>query len=237
MPRSWIRRRTATASSSSAGLSPASTSSSSSSVGCVASARASSSSWRWCRLTSRGSASARSARPTTSRYSSRRARGPSARLCADAAEHARDRDVVAHGHRLERLRDLVRARDPEVRADVRREPVDAPARRARTAAGGRRVHAREDADQRRLAGAVRADEPDDVAALDVERDACERAHAAEALLDVDALEQRPRSAHRARSPRRGVAGARSRPARPRRRRAPRPGARAAARRSRPRGRC
>jgi hypothetical protein len=37
---------------------------------------------------------------------------------ADPAEHAGDRDVVANGHRLERLRDLVGASDTEVRSQV-----------------------------------------------------------------------------------------------------------------------
>ena len=54
MPVAWMRRITATASSISAGLSPASASSSSSTTGSAAIARAISSSCRWCRLSASG---------------------------------------------------------------------------------------------------------------------------------------------------------------------------------------
>ena len=53
-----------------------------------------------------------------------------------------------------------------------------------------RVEARQAVEQRRLAGAVRADEADDVAARDRERDAVERDDAAEADRHVLDLEQR-----------------------------------------------
>ena len=44
-------------------------------------------------------------------------------------------------------------------------------------AAGRLDHAGEDLDQRRLAGAVVADQPDDLAAVDVQADAAERVDA------------------------------------------------------------
>ena len=51
-------------------------------------------------------------------------------------------------------------------------------------AAGRDEEAAEDADERRLAGAVRAEEAEDLAARDLQRDAVERADGAEVLGDV-----------------------------------------------------
>ena len=134
----------------------------------------------------------------------------------DAAEHARD----AQRCRAPSSTRTASGSDASAR---RRDASARAARAGRSAsavephlAGGRRVDAGEDADQRRLAGAVRPDEPDDLAALDRERDAGERVHAAEALLDVDALEQRRRSSSRGVVP--PIGGAASSPPTRRRRR-------------------
>src|SRR5207247_1025897 len=64
-----------------------------------------------------------------------------------------------------------------------------------------RMHAGEDLDQRRLAGAVLADQAEDFAAQDVERHLVERAHAGELLAEPAQLDHRsgdlPRSRERA----------------------------------------
>ena len=56
-------------------------------------------------------------------------------------------------------------------------------------AAGRRDHAGEDLDQRRLAGAVVADQADDLADVDVQADAAERVDVAVGLRDVAELDQ------------------------------------------------
>ena len=61
------------------------------------------------------------------------------------------------------------------------------------------VDARTDLDQRRLAGAVLAEQRMDLAGVHVERDAGERAHARERLLDVAHLEERRAPSAAARS--------------------------------------
>src|SRR5271157_291114 len=50
-------------------------------------------------------------------------------------------------------------------------------------AAGRRLHARDDLDHRGLAGAVVADQRDDLAGVDVEAEILDRDHAAECLVD------------------------------------------------------
>ena len=75
------------------------------------------------------------------------------------------------------------------------------------------VHARDGLDQRRLAGAVVADQGDDLAGVDVEVHVGERLHGAEAL--VDAVQVEDRVAHsRCSFRRRPVAGRVTRPAGP-----------------------
>jgi hypothetical protein len=58
-------------------------------------------------------------------------------------------------------------------------------------APGRRLHATDRLQQRRLAGSVRADEGDDLALVDRERDTGDCRQPAEALLDVGQVEDRP----------------------------------------------
>ena len=86
-------------------------------------------------------------------------------------------------HREERVEvDLLRhephgaAREAVVLDDVVTEDGDGP--------GARPDEAAHDADERRLARAVRAEQPEDLARLDVEIDAGERAHRPEPLLDA-----------------------------------------------------
>ena len=61
---------------------------------------------------------------------------------------------------------------------------DGDARSEADVAAGRRLFAKDHSDQRRLAGAVRPDEPADDAVRNGERDAVERDDAAEAYADV-----------------------------------------------------
>ncbi len=119
-------------------------------------------------------------------------------------------EVRAHVERAEQADVLVGARDAGARDAVRRQPVEARAverdraRRQRREAG-RRV------DQRRLAGAVGADQAQHAARLDRQRDAAQRVDAAVANADV--LEDagvrplRP-DADRAAAPERGKAAGR-----------------------------
>ena len=75
--------------------------------------------------------------------------------------------VLAHGHVEEQPQRLERAGDPAARDLVRLEALDARAGEDDVAAG-RLVHARDEVEQRRLAGAVRADHADDLALVDVQ---------------------------------------------------------------------
>ena len=62
-------------------------------------------------------------------------------------------------------------------------------------AAGRLDHAGEDLDQRRLAGAIVADQADDLAAVDVQVDAAERIDAAVGLRDVAQFDEALAHAH------------------------------------------
>ena len=57
-------------------------------------------------------------------------------------------------------------------------------------AGRRLVHAREDLDERRLAGAVVAEQAEDFARVDLQRDVVQDVDRAEGLVDVAELEDR-----------------------------------------------
>src|SRR5205814_1985053 len=98
-----------------------------------------------------------------------------------AINRAEELEVLHHGEvaiERESLRDVadVRAHLLAVALDV--EAVDGGV------AAGRDEETAEDADERRLAGAVRAEETEDLAARDLQRDAVERADGAEVLADV-----------------------------------------------------
>ncbi len=104
------------------------------------------------------------------------ARLPPARVRAD--EH-----VLEHGHRPEELDVLEGPRDPLAHDPVRRLAQERLAVELDLAGVGP-VEARDDVERRRLPGAVRTDQPRDLAALDVERDTVERDDAPEAERDV-----------------------------------------------------
>src|SRR5947199_230073 len=98
-----------------------------------------------------------------------------------AINRAEELEVLHHGEvaiEREGLRDVadVRAHLLAVALDV--EAVDGGV------AAGRDEKAAEDADERRLAGAVRTEEAEDLAARDLQRDAVERTNGAEVLADV-----------------------------------------------------
>jgi hypothetical protein len=91
--------------------------------------------------------------------------------------------VPAHVQRAEETNVLVGARDARARDTIRRQPVDAFPVQGDRAAGkrrqaGGRVH------ERRLAGAVGADESEHAAGLHLERDPLQRVDAAVADADV-----------------------------------------------------
>src|SRR6267142_2703595 len=151
------------------GVRPVRTSSSKSSFGSVASARATSS-----RRFSEGINSlART----------------SARLAHDGgADQRADDDVVDDSHGLEALDDLERARDAALATLRRRQRGDVlavePDRSLR-----RRQHARDQIEQRRLAGAIGANQANDLAAPDRYRDVAVGDQPAEALPDAFGFQQ------------------------------------------------
>jgi hypothetical protein len=98
-------------------------------------------------------------------------------------------DVVAHAHRAKEREVLKGAADAERRDAVRRRLEERPALE-RDPPVAERVEARQAIEERRLAGAVRADEADDVAARDRERHPVEGDDAAETDRHVLDLEQR-----------------------------------------------
>ena len=91
------------------------------------------------------------------------------RAAARADAERRDLDVLAHGQPAERVAVLERPREPVPAAPVRRPARDVAALEL-DGARRRPVEAAEHVDERRLAGAVRADQPDDLAAAQLERD-------------------------------------------------------------------
>src|SRR6516162_6756831 len=78
-------------------------------------------------------------------------------------------DIVQRGHGSERAHDLVRDRKPAAHAQLGRQARDI-AVADRDPAGIRRKHAGDDPHQRRLAGTVRPNQPDQLAARDGEAD-------------------------------------------------------------------
>ena len=101
----------------------------------------------------------------------------------------RERDIVERGEIAEQRSDLERARQPEVAVAIGRQCGDIAAIEADSAAV-RGDLAGQQADQRGLAGAVRADDGVEFAARDVERDGVRGDDAAEALGQPFDLQQR-----------------------------------------------
>ena len=127
--------------------------------------------------------SARSRSPTTSSTSSASLLPHLPPAAVRADEH-----VLEDGHRPEELDVLERPRDPLADDLVGRRLEDRGAVEQHLA-GVRLVEPRDDVERRRLAGAVRPDQPRDVPFLDVERDAVESDDSAEAQGDVPYLEE------------------------------------------------
>ena len=106
-----------------------------------------------------------------------------------AAVRGGGEDVLEHRHAAERPRDLVGAREPPPAALRGRDLGHVLAEKA-DPAGGRRMRADQDAEQRRLAGAVRADDADRLAGADGKVDAVEHHQRAEALRQALRVEQK-----------------------------------------------
>jgi len=102
-----------------------------------------------------------------------------------------DEHVLEHGHVRRQLQVLERPRDAEAHDPVRRLAQQVFAVVADCAAV-RLVQPRDDVERRRLARAVRPDQPCDLALFDAQRELVEREDAAEAPADVVDLEQRHR---------------------------------------------
>src|SRR6185437_16229189 len=86
-------------------------------------------------------------------------------LAAAEAEEGADRDILQHGEPGKRLHHLECPADAEMGAPERLQVVDALALEQHVARIGRE-RAADQADERRLAGAVGSDEAEDLAALD-----------------------------------------------------------------------
>ena len=87
--------------------------------------------------------------------------------------------VLQHGHERERLHDLERACNAEPGNAIRRQAIDALVA-IPDLAGARPMHAGDEIDQRRLAGAVGTDQADDLTRPQFERDVVDGDQAAEA---------------------------------------------------------
>jgi len=106
-----------------------------------------------------------------------------------AAEAGRGHEVLEHGHRAEGLRHLVAAADAAAAASMRREARDVAA--VVFDATGVAAHvARDQVEQRRLAGAVRTEDAERLARFDRERDVVRDLHRAVGLADAVQAEQR-----------------------------------------------
>ena len=99
-----------------------------------------------------------------------------------------DLDVLAHREPAERAAVLERAREAGAPASVRSPARDvAPFELDRPLV--REVEPGEDVHERRLAGAVRADQPDHLVAVELERDVAERLHPGEGTRDAGGPER------------------------------------------------
>ena len=97
--------------------------------------------------------------------------------------------VLEHRHAAERPRDLVGARQPPPAAFRGRDFGHVLAEKAHPA-GGRRMRPDQHAQQRRLAGAVRADDADRLAGADGKVDPVEHHEGAEALRQALRVQQK-----------------------------------------------
>src|SRR4051794_27946354 len=115
--------------------------------------------------------------------------GLSARLAHDgSANQGADDDVVDDAHGLEAFDHLEGASDAAPAAFRCRQPRHVLAVEPDRALGWRQ-HARDQVEQRRLAGAVRPDQPDDLTATDGDRDVTVGDQTAETLPDPTGFQQ------------------------------------------------
>jgi hypothetical protein len=111
-----------------------------------------------------------------------------ARLGPAAPHLERDEHVLARGEAAERFEALERARDAEPRPPVGPAPGDIGAVEPHATTAGR-LQAGDDVEERRLAGAVRPDEPGHASFGDRERRVVDRQQAAELHRYLVDLEQ------------------------------------------------
>src|SRR5581483_9075803 len=90
-----------------------------------------------------------------------------------------DHQIVEHRQRRREAQPLERARDAGVVDALRRQPGDVPVAQPNPP-GGRAVDAGNGVEKSGLAGAVRADQPDDLAFVELEIEAAQRSQTAEA---------------------------------------------------------
>ena len=109
-----------------------------------------------------------------------------------SAEHRTENGVLEDGHRAEGHRSLHRHRDPSMAHLVCCQAVD-PRAAEEHAAAGRALDADDQLEERALSCPVRTDDGDDVAVVDLERDAVDGREAAEALRDRINLQEQIRS--------------------------------------------
>ena len=107
-----------------------------------------------------------------------------------AAVRGGGEDVLEHRHAAERPRNLMGARESAPAALGGRQTSVTSSPRKRTAAARSALRADQDAEQRRLAGAVRADDADRLVGADREVDAVEHHKRVEALVESLGVEQR-----------------------------------------------
>ena len=110
-------------------------------------------------------------------------------LAAARSKERADGDVLEDRQAGERLHHLEGAPDPEARAAVCRQVVDAAALE-KDLARGRQQGSTDQADDGRLAGPVRPDEPEDFPRRDAEADVRDRGEAAEFLGQLAHFEER-----------------------------------------------
>jgi hypothetical protein len=103
-------------------------------------------------------------------------------LAPAAAERRRHHQVLEHGHGVERLRDLKGAADAHAAAPLRRQPRDIGSREQHSP-GVRHHGSARHAEQRGLAGPVRADDAERLALGEREIDRLRHDHRAEPLGD------------------------------------------------------
>jgi hypothetical protein len=109
-------------------------------------------------------------------------------LAASEAKQRADRDVLKHGEPWKRFGHLKGAADAAMRARVRRQAIDLFAVEKQAAVVGE-DRAADEADEGRFAGAVRADQPEHLAAPQLETDVVDGLEPVKALGEALRLEQ------------------------------------------------